>query len=312
MSVNTPGLIPINMKFMPFRFINFHYLTIFTQSFRIFQGRFHFLNLFNPLSMSKLSPFAKYTPSVAYSPIEQHYPGAIDSQVLIDKFLRYVGRQYQLGPEKIMHADSICSDDINNIQYPPNEDPMLGPFVLGGLDGFPFTGLTGMNAFAHHVPEGGALFIYYSPHIGISKRGTVGKIRRPGQTKESACCGAAQGALDKLTKNQIVPCDLNALDYQQNTIEQLLLFQRERIVRASQPMIAATDVMYEGIRSRVKLLVEKTKFECQYVFMIGGILINSDGTTGSFVQVRNIEKLTVADRKVTDIKGAVMRAFKTL
>lgn len=39
-----------------------------------------------------------------------------------------------------------------------------------------------MNAFAHHVPEDGAVIIFYAPHIGVTKDGTIGEIGRIGQS----------------------------------------------------------------------------------------------------------------------------------
>ncbi|WP_366521727.1 hypothetical protein [uncultured Proteiniphilum sp.] len=42
-------------------------------------------------------------------------------------------------------------------------------------------------------------FIYYGPHIGISRDGHIGKR----QSELSNCCGAAPGALDKLLNNII-------------------------------------------------------------------------------------------------------------
>jgi hypothetical protein len=39
-----------------------------------------------------------------------------------------------------MLADSVCSDDLNIIQYPARTQEFLGPFKMGGLDGFPFIG----------------------------------------------------------------------------------------------------------------------------------------------------------------------------
>ncbi|MCD8539389.1 MAG: hypothetical protein LRY55_06200, partial [Leadbetterella sp.] len=71
---------------------------------------------------------------------------------------------------------------------------MLGPFKMGGLNGYPFAGITGMNAFAHHVPEDGAVIVFYAPHIGITAEGNIGEISRIGQSRNSACCGAAKGA----------------------------------------------------------------------------------------------------------------------
>ena len=131
-----------------------------------------------------------------------------------------------------LQPDSICSDDLNTIEYPRRAYEMLGPFKLGGLDGFPFAGLTGMSAFAHHVPQDGAVFVFHGPHIGVSKEGDTGTIVRPGQTRHSPCCGAIRAAINKMESGGIVPGELSELDYQQNTIEQLLLANRDRIASA--------------------------------------------------------------------------------
>lgn len=124
-----------------------------------------------------------------------------------------------------MYADSLCCDDVNAIQYPPRAHEMLGPFNMGGLNGFHFTGVTGMNAFAGHVPEDGAVYVFYVPHTGITAIGTIGEIHRIGQCSNSACCGAAQGALAKLQQGEIQEGNLTELDYRMNTIEQIFLWR---------------------------------------------------------------------------------------
>jgi Limiting CO2-inducible proteins B/C beta carbonyic anhydrases len=130
--------------------------------------------------------------------VRKWYPRALTSIDTVNRLLDTIEKHLGLKPHQLMHADSMCCDDVNAIQYPPRAYEMLGPFHLGGLDGFPFAGITGMNAFAHHVPENGAVIIFYAPHIGITKDGTIGEISRIGQSKNSACCGAAKGALNKL------------------------------------------------------------------------------------------------------------------
>ena len=47
---------------------------------------------------------------------------------------------------------------------------LLGPFKMGGLNGFPFTGLTGMSAFSSHVPDNGAVLIFYGPILVSQKK----------------------------------------------------------------------------------------------------------------------------------------------
>ena len=155
--------------------------------------------------------------------IRRRYPNALSTAETVDRFLALMQRRLRIEPCNIMLADSICSDDLNTIEYPERAYEMLGPFKMGGLDGFPFAGLTGMSAFAHHVPEQGAVFLFHGPHIGVSGEGETGFILRPGQHHRSACCGAVAAAVDKLKKDGIVAGDIAELDYQQSVIEQQLL-----------------------------------------------------------------------------------------
>ncbi|MFZ4107201.1 hypothetical protein, partial [Flavobacterium sp.] len=181
------------------------------------------------------------------------------------------------------------SDDVNSIQYPARIQEFLGPFKMGGLDGFPFTGLTGMGAFASHVPEEGAVAIYFGPHIGITKDGTIGEIHRQGQSKNSGSCGAAKGALNKLINNLIAEENITELDYQMNIIEQILLNEKERILIANVPMKEATEVIYEAIEKRIEELVSVTKYNCKYLLLFGAIHINSDTDMGSFNEIRKFD-----------------------
>jgi Limiting CO2-inducible proteins B/C beta carbonyic anhydrases len=221
--------------------------------------------------------------------IHKWYPRAITTIDSVNRTIDFIEYELDLEPKQVMHADSICSDDVNSIQYPARTQEFLGPFKMGGLDGFPFTGLTGMGAFASHVPDDGAVFIYYGPHIGITKDGTIGEIHRFGQTKNSGCCGAAKGALRKLTNNQITAGNITELDYQMNTIEQILYNEKERVLNAKTPLFEATEVIYEAIDKRINELVDKTNYNCKYVILVGAILINSDSDMGSFTEIRRFD-----------------------
>lgn len=221
--------------------------------------------------------------------IRQWYPNAITTIDSVNRLIDFVEEHLDLEPTQIMLADSICSDDVNSIQYPARTQELLGPFKMGGLDGFPFTGLTGMGAFASHVPDDGAVFIYYGPHIGITKTGVIGEIHRFGQHKNSGCCGAAKGALAKLINNQIIEGNITDLDYQMNTIEQILFNQKDRILSAETPLFEATEVIFEAIDARICELVSKTKYNCKYVILMGAVLINSDTDMGSFTSTKRFE-----------------------
>lgn len=226
--------------------------------------------------------------------VRQHYPTAITTIDSVNRLIDFVEGKLDLEPAQIMLADSICSDDVNSIQYPARAHEFLGPFKMGGLDGYPFTGLTGMGAFASHVPDEGAVIVYYGPHIGISKNGAVGEIHRIGQHNNSGCCGAAKGALNNLLTNTIEEGKISELDYQMNTIEQILLKERNRITDAPIPLKEATEVIYEAIDKRINELVAATKYNCKYVILMGAILINSDSDVGSFNCSRRFDVIDLA------------------
>ena len=232
--------------------------------------------------------------------IHRHYPNAMTTIDSVNRFIDFVESELDLEPSQVMLADSICSDDVNSIQYPARTQEFLGPFKMGGLDGFHFTGRTGMGAFASHVPDEGAVSIYYGPHIGISKNGTLGEIHRYGQMKNSGCCGAAKGALSKLINNSIEPGRVTTMDYQMNTLEQILIQQRERILSAAVPLKEATEVIYEAIDKRIEELVAGTKYNCKYVILFGAIHINSDTDIGSF---NLMKKFDVIDLKANTRKS---------
>ncbi|MEZ5398476.1 MAG: hypothetical protein R2729_02340 [Bryobacteraceae bacterium] len=234
--------------------------------------------------------------------IQRFYPNAINTSEGVDRLLNLLRRELGLTTSQVMSADSICSDDLNTIEYPQRAYEMLGPFKMGGLNGFPFTGLTGMGAFAHHVPKDGAVFVFYGPHIGISRDGSVGEVFRPGQAGASACCGAAHAALAKLMKNDIRPGDVTELDYQQNTIEQIFLRHGPRITGSVQPLMTATEVMYEAIDQRIGVLVERTSYPSRHLILMGGILINTDHGGRSHVSLRRLDFVRLEDGNHTDMR----------
>ncbi len=233
--------------------------------------------------------------------VRKFYPNAITTTDSVSKLFAILKENYSIEPHQIMHADSICSDDVNAIEYPKNASEMLGPFKMGGLNGFPFTGLTGMGAFAGHVPVNGAVFVYYAPHIGITKEGNVGEIHRVGQNKNSGCCGAAKAALNNLLNNAIIPGNITHLDFQFNTIEQFFYLEKDRIKSAENPLIEATEVMYEAIEKRINIHAEKTKYPCQYLVLMGGILINGDFDMGSFNETRRFEIIDLETGEKTNL-----------
>jgi hypothetical protein len=223
--------------------------------------------------------------------VNRWYPDATTANTAVDRVLAMVRDRLGLEPRQVMLADSICCDDINTIEYPQRAHEMLGPFRLGGLSGFPFAGLAGMVALANHVPDNGALLVYFGPHIGVTRDGAVGKVFRQGQREPSACCGAASAALANLKRGLIVDGHLTELDHQFNALEQLLLGEKDRVLAAREPIVEATEVIYEATERRIDELVAQTDFPCERVVLMGAILINGDSDGESYSACRMLQFL---------------------
>lgn len=122
----------------------------------------------------------------------------------------------------------------------------------------------------------------------------MGEIHRHGQGRNTSCCGAAKGALGKLTRDQIVEGRVSELDHQMNTLEQILFKQRDRILEAELPLKEATEVIYEAIDQRIEELVALTKYTCKYVILFGAIHINSDTDLGSYTSPKRFTVIDLA------------------
>ena len=224
--------------------------------------------------------------------VRRHYPKAFKASCFMNAVLYFTKITLGIGEERIAFLTSVCSDDLNSVELPDTE--MVGPFLLGGLDGYPFAGKTGLGAFSHHLPDRGAAMMFFGPHVGVSHTGLVGGVIRPGQTTPTACCGAAALGLRRLEAGEITPKDPSGFagdDYQQEKLEQLILRHKDDILGAGPPgdprrFIRMSELLYCEMKQAMMHLLASTQFEAP-TFVFGGILINEDDGEGSSIALRD-------------------------
>jgi hypothetical protein len=219
----------------------------------------------------------------------KHYPNALDTR---DTSIRYLGllqNGHDIDISKMLMATSLCSDDIN-IPSTSFFSVVWGPFFLGGLGGLPYAGITGLTAFAHHIPDDGTAFIFYGPHIGVTLDSDIGKMYRPRQEKAGACCGALMLALERFKDDAYKP-ELKNDDYQQSYLESLLYPRREEIVNDKIPQRKITECTFELIDQMLHEYLREVKdeFKVDKIGLLGGIVINTDFGIDDYFSVRNFE-----------------------
>jgi hypothetical protein len=231
--------------------------------------------------------------------IRNHFPQANTWPEITRKYLHKISSEYQIPLEKVLFASSICPDELNyratnfNHSFPH-------AFYLGGLGGIPYTGITGMGAYASHVPPDGASFIFYGPHVGIQIDGTIGSVKREHQHEPTYSCGALMSVLERMRNNfQFDWSSDNFEDLQARVIEKLLHRHKEQIFRNEQYVLEAVKIIFEvsGCMLRQFITENKFKFPSNHVFLLGGTIINTDIGIENYVEIQSFEHINLNDYK---------------
>jgi hypothetical protein len=244
--------------------------------------------------------------------IKAHFPNAKTGAEITETYLNFISGEYGSEMDKILFATSLCCDDINvSTDF---RRVLTRPFTLGGLGGLPYAGITGMVAFAHHVPDGGDAFIFYGPHIGITDEGVLGQMRRPGQQHLTNSCGALVLALERLNNGHQPVAEQYDLDAQELMLERSLAPLKEGTT-AEIEIKAAVNFTYYNVRTRLLRLIKasRSEFSCKRIFLLGGIIINTSPEFHDYVDIRDFEVLDpkrIEDPELVSILAS--KAFKAL
>ena len=229
--------------------------------------------------------------------IEEAFPGALPTAKFADSLYQSLKDKYNLNPRDLLLGISTCVDDIIYSKNFHRHPEIKGPFHMGGLGGLPFSGISGLDAFAHHVPENGAMVLLIGPHIGYSSKKGWGYILRPGQDVGSSCCGALVGTLTKLENGTIKEGIPDEDDYQGGKLAQLALTHGDEILHAPNHLIALTKITGQEAEVQIQKMLPKISLEHErYIIVIGFILINTDYNYSDYVWVTHSKVFDVKSR----------------
>jgi len=239
------------------------------------------------------------------------YPSCVNSQRFGDYAKAFIQAKGYT-PDNVVLSESICSDDIDGPVYsdirnigqtPASQNDFLGPFMSGGLSGYPHTGILGIQAWGSHITNttNGALFFINMPHIGISQVGNVGRVWRRGKTQAQSLtdntCGAVATAITWVAANAIAPVIASfPNDYQNYTLCAILFpFKAAlaaiptygaQMVYATEKIRLASDTFLTGasgiIGANVGIGID--------VFYCSGTFINTDDGYNAYINVISFKK----------------------
>ncbi len=221
------------------------------------------------------------------------FPGALTNQELMNRVSERLA-PYGYG-KSTMVATSLCCDEVNRPLEKALAKTFDEPFIMGGLAGFPFGGVTSFGAMAHHIPDGGSCLVVYGPHVGIDSFGSIGTVNRRGRAKGGACCGSAAAALATVRKGAMVPkagdsqspLMIENLDAQQAWVNAQLAPYGERLLMAADQNIELPYALYDAQKDMMEKIIAKGSGAMEgngYISLLGGIQINTpDGTSDYFL-----------------------------
>jgi hypothetical protein len=272
-----------------------------------------------------------YTPNpISYNAtVSAIYPSASSAQDFGTYLKSFISGTFGYAPNNTLLDACVCSDDIdgptfiniNNIgQNPQSLNNFLGPFMGGGIGGYPHTGTTGLLAYASHVTylTSGSLLIMSMPHIGITQQGTVGGVYRYGQSPYPAApnsaCGAVGAATNWVLSSSVAPTypsfsaatglpmyplqTPSLVDYQQYTLTNILWGVSGSIIATASGSVGnytmtaatwklSTDTIRSGSQvffsASVPQIATINTESVARVFFVDGIFINTDYDYNAYV-----------------------------
>jgi hypothetical protein len=180
---------------------------------------------------------------------------------------------------RIIIATSFCFDELNHHSTKMQLPSEHGTFIMGGLAGYPFVGEIGLTAFSDHIPDDGAALFIFGSHIGISRTGEVGKVKRVGQHRHTNTCGALMKVQEHVlssTIHEINPADYSG--FQAEFLAHRLLPMAKEIRKSKVPILKTTHLVYDEIENEIlKLIINNKILQADFpVYILGGIVINTD------------------------------------
>jgi len=261
---------------------------------------------------AQLGGFGKPEMTIPEAKIAMAFPGAVTNDEFTKRVTERLGK-YGYGPTTLV-ATSLCCDEVNRPLEKALTKAYDEPFVMGGLAGFPFGGITSFGAMAHHIPDGGSCLVVYGPHVGIDSMGSVGTVNRRGRAKGGACCGSAAAALGKIKKGSMVPkADdsappaVDSLDAQQAYVNAQLAPYGERLLAADDRNIELPYALYDAQKKMMDGIVAKGASAMEgngYIAMLGGIQINTPDNLSDYFLPLNFELRDSKGNKVKDLLWA--------
>lgn len=241
-----------------------------------------------------LSTIIKYTQYYIYMEhILKYFPKAEKWSQVTEKYLNKILTEYEVPKEKILYAACICPDELNYSVTNFNGH-FEKAFCLGGLAGIPYTGKTGMAAYASHIPADGASFIYFGPHVGISSDGSIGHVIREHQHDHTFTCGSLISVLDRMRRDHVFDWSVNNFeDLQARVIEKLLHNHKERIFKAETDVLEALKILYNVSECLLRQFIteNKTVFPSPHIFLLGGVVINTDAGEENYAEMWSFDHL---------------------
>ena len=224
----------------------------------------------------------------------KYFPGAMSNLDLEKKVVKIVAEKGFTADNTLL-ATSLCCDELARVLEDDFNKIYGNNFNLGGLAGFPFAGNTGFGAMAAHIPDDGSCLIVYGPHVGITKKGQVGKVERGGIKLVDNCCGSAIAAsnyVKGITDGgaTITAKIQNFSDFQQGAVQELILPHGKRLTDAGEKRM--TELPYALYDSQDILMQDIVKAGAggakkNGIALLGGIQINTaPDTLDYFVPLR--------------------------
>ncbi|AYZ36130.1 hypothetical protein EGY07_11350 [Chryseobacterium indologenes] len=217
---------------------------------------------------------------------KSYFPDSTSAK-LISQQLNAIIKQTQKNCSKqIVLVTSLCPGTLDLLKEMELDD-MVKAFHLGGIDGYPFLDLDGLESLMQASDV--MILLIFGPHVVISpKEGKAPKSKA--DTYLRACCNATEfrdaPLANTITSGRNFP-DRSA---QVEEVIKLFSMHTERLTNAKDQTLEITDIFYEAIEERIRTII-RTKNASVSILLFGGVYINFVDDPESMCLPRNLAYL---------------------
>jgi hypothetical protein len=200
---------------------------------------------------------------------KSYFPDSTSAKSISQQLNAIIKQTQKNCSKQIVLLTSLCPGTLYLLKEMELDD-MVKAIHLGGIDGYPFLDLDGLESLKQASDF--MILLIYGPHVVISPKACKAP-KSNADTYLRACCNAAEFRDAPLANTINSDRNFPSRSFQVQEVIKLFSEQIERLTNATDQTIAITEIFFEEISKKIRTMIQKANVNVS-ILLFGGIFIN--------------------------------------